>query len=61
MRQLATILTEVDMLGLAPEAEAQVRNELAREFAAEADVPGFDADAVLAAVAATPIGLPPAR
>jgi filamentous hemagglutinin family protein len=58
LRQLATILTEVELLGLAPEDETRVRRQLAAELAAEADVPGFDTDAVLEAVEATPIGLP---
>jgi hypothetical protein len=57
-RRLATLLVEVDLLGLAPDDETRVRHELAAQLAAEADLPGFDTDAVLAAVAATPIGLP---
>ncbi len=59
IRELAVLLVEIDLLGLAPEVEAQVRHALASELAYEADLPGFDAQAVLAAVAATPIGLPP--
>ena len=58
IHQLANLLVEVDLLGLAPEDETRVRRELASELAAEADLPGFDADAVLDAVAATPIELP---
>jgi hypothetical protein len=58
IHQLANLLVEVDLLGLAPADEARVRRELASQLAAEADVDGFDADAVLLAVDQTSIELP---
>jgi filamentous hemagglutinin family protein len=58
IHQLANLLVEVDLLGLAPADEARVRHELASQLAAEADLDGFDTDAVLQAVAATSIELP---
>jgi hypothetical protein len=61
VHQLALLLVEVDLLGLAPQDETHVRRELASQLAAEADLPDFDTDAALTAVAATPIGLPIAR
>ncbi|HEX5066157.1 MAG TPA: filamentous hemagglutinin N-terminal domain-containing protein [Myxococcota bacterium] len=58
IHRLANVLVEIDLLGLPPEDATRIRNELAGELAAEADLPGFDADAVLLAVDATPIELP---
>lgn len=58
IHQLAYLLVEVQLLGLAPADEARVRQELASQVAAEADLDGFDTDAVLQAVAATPVALP---
>jgi hypothetical protein len=55
----ASLLVGVELLGLSPEQAERARHELAGELAAEAELPGFDADAVLAAVDATPIGMPP--
>jgi Ni/Co efflux regulator RcnB len=55
--RLANVLVEIDLL--APgRGRARVRREVAGELAAEADLPGFDTDAVLLAVEATPIELP---
>jgi hypothetical protein len=56
IHELATLLVEIDLLGLAPEVEAQLRRDLASDLAHEANLPGFDADAVLTPAAATPSG-----
>ena len=58
IHQLAYLLVEVDLLGLAPADEMHVRRELASQLATEADLEGFDTDAALQAVAATSIELP---
>jgi hypothetical protein len=58
IHRLANVLVEIDLLGLPPQDATRIRRELAGELAAEADLPGFDADAVLLAVDATPIELP---
>ncbi|HVH16779.1 MAG TPA: hypothetical protein VNF72_00640, partial [Myxococcota bacterium] len=58
IHRLAGVLVEIDLLGLPADDETRVRRELAGALAAEADLPGFDTDAVLEAVEATPIELP---
>ena len=59
IHNFAELLVGVELLGLSPEQSERARHQLADELAAEAELPGFDGDAVLAAVAATPIGMPP--
>jgi hypothetical protein len=61
LHRIATLLVEIDLLGLGSDDETRVRHEIASEVAAEVDLPGLDADGVLEAVAQTPIGLPPSR
>jgi filamentous hemagglutinin family protein len=58
VRELAWLFAEIDMLGLADADTRRLQQTLAREFADAAGLQGFDADAVAAAVDASPVGLP---
>jgi filamentous hemagglutinin family protein len=58
LRELAWLFAELELLGLAGEDTRALQQTLAREFADAAGMHGLGADAVQAAVHASPIGLP---
>jgi hypothetical protein len=57
VRELAWLLTQIELLGLADADTRRLRQTLAQEFAAAANLQGLSAEAITAAVDASPIGL----
>jgi filamentous hemagglutinin family protein len=61
VRELSWILTQVQLLGMSEGDTRRLQSGLADEFAIAAALPGFTGASALAAVEASPIGLPPAQ
>ena len=57
VRELAWLFTQIELLGLADADTRRLQRTLAEEFATAANLQGLSADAVAAAVDASPIGL----
>jgi filamentous hemagglutinin family protein len=55
---LAVLFTQVELLGMSDDDTAAARRAIAGDFARAVALPGFDADAILAAAAESPIGPP---
>jgi filamentous hemagglutinin family protein len=58
VRELAWVFAQIELLGLAGDDTSRLQQTLAQEFADAAGLQGLGADEVVAAVDASPIGLP---